>query len=45
VVAAQYKKDDVLTVGLAAEILLATTWTFTNDKALSEHGRGAAWHV
>jgi len=32
-------------VGLAVRIFPATTRTFTKDMALSEHGRGAAWHV
>ena len=42
VVATHYKKD---TVGLAVRIFPATMRTFTKDKALSEQGRGAAWHV
>jgi len=33
------------TVGLAVQILPAATRTFTKDMALSEHSRGAAWHV
>jgi hypothetical protein len=33
------------TVGLAVRIFPATTRTFTKDTALSENGRGAAWHV
>jgi predicted nuclease with RNAse H fold len=45
VVAAHYRKDDLLTVGLAVRIFPATMRTFTKDTALSEHGRGAAWHV
>jgi hypothetical protein len=32
-------------VGLAVRIFPATTRTFTKDTALSENGRGAAWHV
>ena len=42
VVAAHYKKDSV---GLAVRIFPATIRTFTKDTALSEQGRGAAWHV
>jgi hypothetical protein len=49
VVAAQYqkkkKKDDLLHCRLAVRIFPATMWTFTKDTALSEQGRGAAWHV
>jgi len=33
------------TVGLAVQIFPATTQTFTMDMALSEQGRGTAWHV
>jgi hypothetical protein len=33
------------TVGLTVQIFLATARTFTKDTALSENGRGAAWHV
>jgi hypothetical protein len=43
VVAAPYKKDDLLHVGLAVRIFPATMRTFTKDTALSEQGRGAAW--
>jgi hypothetical protein len=43
--AAQYKKDDLLNFGLAVRISPATMRIFTKDTALSEHGRGAAWHV
>jgi hypothetical protein len=32
------------TVGLALRIFPATTRPFTKDTALSENGRGAAWH-
>jgi len=39
------KKTICETVGLAVRILPATMRTFTKDTALSEHGRGAAWHV
>ena len=42
VVAAHYKKDDLLYCGLAVRIFPATTRTFTKDTALSEQGRGAA---
>ena len=31
--------------GLAVRLFPATTRTFTKDTALSEKGRGAAWHV
>jgi hypothetical protein len=41
VVAAHYKKDDLLNCWT----FLATTRTFTMDTALSEHGRGSAWHM
>jgi hypothetical protein len=33
------------TVGLSVRLFLATMRTFTKDTALSENGRGAAWHV
>ena len=42
VVAAHYKKGSV---GLVVRIFPATMRTFTKDTALSEQGRGAAWHV
>ena len=42
-VVAEYYKED--SVGLAVRIFPATMRTFTKDKALSEHGRRAAWHV
>ena len=45
VVAAHYKKDDLLRCGLAVRIFPATMRTFTKDTALSEQDRGAAWHV
>jgi hypothetical protein len=32
-------------VGLAVRIFPPTTRTFTKDTALSENGRGAAWHM
>jgi len=31
--------------GLAFWIFPAAIWTFMKDTTLSEHGRGAAWHV
>ena len=43
VVAARYRKYDLLTVGLAVRIFPATTRTLTKDTALSEYGRGMAW--
>ena len=47
VVVAHYKKKKTIcyTVGLAVRIFPATMRTFTKDTALSEQGRGAAWHV
>ena len=45
VVAAHYKIDDLLHFGLAVRIFPATMRTSTKDTALSEQGRGAAWHV
>ena len=45
VVAAHYKKDDLLHCWSSSRIFPATTRTFTRDAALSEQGRGAAWHV
>jgi len=39
------KKTICYTAGLAVRIFPATMWTFTKDMALSEQGRGAAWHV
>ena len=45
VAAAHYKKDDLSNCWLAVRIFPATMRTFTKDTALSEHGRGAAWHV
>jgi hypothetical protein len=44
-VVTHYNKDDLLNVGLAVRIFPATRRTFTKDTALSEHSRGAAWHV
>ena len=37
-------KKDFVTVGLAVRIFTATMRTFTKNTALSEQGRGAAWH-
>ena len=45
VVAAHYKKDDLLHCGLAVRMFPATMRTFTKDTALSEQGRGVAWHM
>ena len=45
VVAAHYKKDDLLHCWTSSRIFPATMRTFTKDTALSEQGRGAAWHV
>jgi hypothetical protein len=45
VVAAHYKKDALLNCWLAVQIFPATMQTFMKNTALSEHGRGAAWHV
>jgi hypothetical protein len=42
VVAAHYKKDDVLHCWTSSRIFPATMRTFTKDTALSEQGRGAA---
>jgi hypothetical protein len=39
------KKTICYTVGLAIRIFCAIMRTFTKDAALSEQGRGAAWHV
>jgi hypothetical protein len=39
------KKTICYTVGLAVQIFPATMGTFTKETALSEQGRGAAWHV
>ena len=44
-VAAHYKKKICYTVGLTVRIFPATMRTFTKDTALSERGRGAAWHT
>ena len=44
-VAAHYKKDDLLHCWTSSRIFPATMRTFTKDTALSEQGRGAAWHV
>ena len=45
VVAAHYKKADLLHCWTCSRIFLATMRTFTKDMTLSEQGRGAAWHV
>jgi len=45
VVAAHYKTDDLLNCWTKVRVFPATTRTFTKDMALSEQGRGAAWHV
>ena len=39
------QKTICYTVGLAVRIFPATMRTFTKDMALTEQGRGAAWHV
>ena len=39
------KKTICYTVGLAVRIFPAIMRTFTKDAALSEQGRGTAWHV
>ena len=44
-VAAHYKKTICYAFGLAVRIFPATMRTLTKDTALSEQGRGAAWHV
>ena len=43
VVAAHYKKGDLLHCWTSSRIFPATMWTFTKDTALSEQGRGASW--
>ena len=45
VVAAHYKKDDLLHCCTSSRVFPATMLTFTKDTALSEQGRGAAWLV
>ena len=45
VVAAHYKKDDLLHCWTSSRIFPATMRTFTKDTPLSERGRGAALHV
>jgi len=45
VVAAHYKTDGLLNCWTTVRVFPATTRTFTKDTALSEQGRGAAWHV
>jgi hypothetical protein len=45
VVAAHYKKDDLLHCWTSSRIFPATMRIFTKDTALSEQGRGAARHV
>ena len=42
-VAAYYKKDDLLHCWTSSRIFPATERTFTNDTALSDQGMGAAW--
>ena len=39
------RERDLLHCGLAVRIFPATMRTITKDTALSEQGRGAAWHV
>ena len=41
----QQKKTICYIVGLAVQIFPAIMRTFTKGTALSEKGRGAAWHV
>ena len=43
-VAAHCKKDDLLHCWTRSRIFPAIMRTFTKDTALSEQGRGAAWH-
>ena len=38
---AHYEKDDLLNCWTSRSDI--STWTFTKDTALSEHGRGTAW--
>ena len=45
VIAAHYKKKTMLHCGLAVRIFPSTMRSVTKDTALSEQGRGAAWHV
>ena len=45
VVAAHYKKDNLLHCWTSSRIFSATMSTFTKYTAPSEQGRGAAWHV
>ena len=45
VVAAHYKKHDLLRCWIGSRIFPSTMRTFTKDSALSEQGRGAALHV
>ena len=44
-VAAHYKKDDLLHCWTSSRIFPATMRTFRKDTSLSEQGRDAAWHV
>jgi len=44
-VAAHYKKDDLLLCWTRSRIFPATMRSFTKDKALSERGRVATEHV
>jgi hypothetical protein len=39
------KHTNPLNCRTSSSVFPAITWTFTKDKALSENGRGAAWHV
>jgi hypothetical protein len=41
----QQKRLSVKLLGLVVRVFPVTTQAFTKDTALSEHGRGAAWHV
>ena len=45
VIAAHYKKDDLLHCWTNSRMFPATMRTFTKDTALSEQGRGEAWHM
>jgi hypothetical protein len=45
VVAAHYKKDALLNCGTGSSDISGDHADFTKDTALSEQGRGAAWHV
>jgi hypothetical protein len=45
VVAAHYKKDDMFNCWTSSSDISGYMRTFTEDTVLSEHDRGAAWHV